>query len=54
MLWLHLKKLGGGSSRRGSVVTNPTSIMRTWAQSLASLSGLRIWRYYELWCRSQT
>ena len=23
-------------------------------QSLASLSGLRIWRFHELWCRSQT
>ena len=23
-------------------------------QSLASLSGLRIWRCCELWCRSQT
>ena len=24
-----------------------------WVQSLASLSGLRIWRWGELWCRSQ-
>ena len=23
---------------------------RLWVQSLASLSGLRIWRYCELWC----
>ena len=23
-------------------------------RSLASLSGLRIWHYRELWCRSQT
>ena len=28
--------------------------MRTWVQSLALLSGLRIWRCLELWCRSQT
>ena len=28
--------------------------MRTWVRSLAFLSGLRIHRYLELWCRSQT
>ena len=28
--------------------------MRTRARSLASLSGLWIWRCHELWCRSQT
>ena len=28
--------------------------MRLWVPSLASLSGLRIWRCWELWCRSQT
>ena len=28
--------------------------MRTWVRPLASLSGLRIWRCHELWCRSQT
>ena len=27
--------------------------MRLWVQSLASLSGLRIWLCRELWCRSQ-
>jgi len=27
--------------------------MRLWVRSLASLSGLRIWRGCELWCRSQ-
>ena len=27
---------------------------RTLVRSLASLSGLRIWRGHELWCRSQT
>ena len=28
--------------------------MRLWVQSLASLSGLKIWHCHELWCRSQT
>ena len=28
--------------------------MRMWVQSLASLSGLRIWHCHELWYRSQT
>ena len=28
--------------------------MRLWVESLASLSGLRIWRCHELWCRWQT
>ena len=27
--------------------------MRLWVRSLASLSGIRIQRYHELWCRSQ-
>ena len=27
--------------------------MRLQVRSLASFSGLRIWRYRELWCRSQ-
>ena len=27
--------------------------MRLWVQSIPSLSGLRIWRCCELWCRSQ-
>ena len=30
-----------------------TVSMRMWVQSLASLSGLRIWRCCELWCRPQ-
>ena len=29
---------------------NLTRTMRLWIQSLASLSGLRIWPCYELWC----
>ena len=28
--------------------------MKLWVRSLVSLSGLRIQRYRELWCRSQT
>ena len=28
--------------------------MRMWVQSLVSLSGLRIWRYSELWYRLKT
>ena len=28
--------------------------MRTWVQSVALLSGLRIWCCRELWCRVQT
>ena len=27
--------------------------MRMWVQSLASLGGLKIWRYHGLWCRLQ-
>ena len=38
------------SSHRGSVVNEP---MRTRVQSLALLSGLRIWCCCELWCRLQ-
>ena len=30
---------------------NPTNIMRTQVGPLASLSGLRIWSCFELWCR---
>ena len=28
--------------------------MRWWVRSLASLSGLRIQHYHDLWCRLQT
>ena len=31
----------------------PLGTMAFWVQSLASLSGLRIWCCRELWCRSQ-
>ena len=41
-------------SRHGSVATNPTSFHEDAGSSLASLSGLRIQRCRELWCRSQT
>ena len=36
------------------LLTNLTRNQRLWVQSLALLSGLRIWRCPELWCRSQT
>ena len=32
----------------------PLGTMKLWVQSLAFLSGLRIWHCCELWCRSQT
>ena len=35
-------------------LTNPTSTHEDVALILASLSGLSIWRYCELWCRLQT
>ena len=35
------------------VESNPLGTMRLWIWSLASRSGLRIWRGCELWCRSQ-
>ena len=41
------------SSCCGSTVTNPTISMRIWVWSLASLSGLRIHHYDELWYRWQ-
>ena len=34
-------------------VTNLTNILRVWVRSLTLLSGLRIWRCCELWCRLQ-
>ena len=34
-------------------VKNPTVSVRMWVQSLALLSGLRIWCCHKLWCRSQ-
>ena len=43
-----------GRSFYGSAVMNLTISMRTWVQSLASLSGLRIWCCHELWCKLQT
>ena len=32
---------------------NQQGTMKLWVQSLASLSGLRIWHCHELWCGSQ-
>jgi len=42
-----------GSFRRGAVEMNLTRNHKVVVRSLASLSGLRIWRCYELWCRLQ-
>jgi len=33
---------------------NESNYYRTWVQSLALFSGLRIWHRHELWWRSQT
>ena len=41
-------------SRCGAVETNLTRIQEVAGLTLASLSGLRIWRCQELWCRSRT
>ena len=43
-----------GSSCCGAAKTNPTISMKMQFPSLASLSGLRVWRCRELWCGSQT
>ena len=40
-------------SHCGSGVMNPLVSMKIWVQSLALLSGLRIWPCCEMWCRSQ-
>ena len=40
--------MGVRSSHCGSVETNPTVTVRVRGQSLASLSGLRIWHCHEL------
>ena len=53
ILFQPFKNVKTESSCRGSAVINLLS-MRTPVQSLSSLSVLRIWRCYELWCRSQT
>ena len=45
---------GGRNSHCGTEETNLTSNHELQIPSLALLSGLRIWRYCELWCRSQT
>ena len=41
------------SSRHGAAEMNPTRNHEVRGRSLASLSGLRIQRCRELWCRSQ-
>ena len=42
------------TSHCGTVETNPASNLEVSVQSLASLSGLGIWRCHELWHRSKT
>ena len=41
-----------GSSHCGAMETNKLGTMRLRGQFLALLSGLKIWRCRELWCRS--
>ena len=41
------------SSHCGAAETNRLGTMRMWVQSLASLSGLRVQRCLEPWCRLQ-
>ena len=45
------QKCCGGSSRRAAGETNPARNHEVGVRSLALLSGLRIWRCHELWCR---
>ena len=47
------KNLMIGISHHGAVETNLTRNHEVWVQSLALLSGLRIWHCCELWRRSQ-
>lgn len=51
-----LKNLALGVPVVAAVVNESIRLetMRLWVQSLAGLSGLRIRRYRELWCRLQT
>ena len=51
-IWLIGRK--GRSSRHGAVEMNPTRNHEAPVRSLASLSGLKIWHFCEVWCRSQT
>ena len=47
-------EIGSGVPVSGSAVTNWLRSMKLWVRSLAPLSGLRIQRCHERWCRSQT
>ena len=47
------KNNSSGSSHCGEAKTNPTGIHEDAGSSLALLSGLRIERCHELWCRAQ-
>ena len=49
-----VKESKDGSSRVAQLVRNAAVSVKTWAQSLASLSGLRIWCCHELRYRLQT
>ena len=49
-----IKKIPWWTSPCGSVAMNPTSVHEVVGSIPGSLSGLRIWYYHELWCRSQT
>ena len=53
LLLLSFKISAFWSSRCGSVVRNLTRIYEDVASILASLIGLRIWHFCELWCRLQ-
>ena len=48
-----LKKTPNWSSHHSSAERNLINIHEDTVQSLASLSGLGIWRCSELWCRLQ-
>ena len=52
-LWKY-KNIQRGSSHCGTAETNLSSIHEDVFWSLASLSGLGLWRCHELWCGSQT
>ena len=45
--------VGGGGSRRGSVIMNPTSIHEDAGLIPGLAQWLRIWHCHELQCRSQ-
>ena len=50
---LNLKPGKFGVPNVAQWVRSLTSTVRMWVRFLALLSGLRIWRCHEQWCRSQ-